>query len=399
MKFEDLDLNDDVLNSLDAMNFKSPTPIQEQAIPIILSGKDLIGCAQTGTGKTAAFLLPIIQNASQKPHKGIDTLIIVPTRELAMQIDQQLQGFGYFVSVTSLAIYGGSDGETWVREKKALTQGADIIIATPGKLISHLRQGRQNFNNLRHLILDEADRMLDMGFYEDIMEIISHLPKKRQTLLFSATMPTKIRKLTQTVLMEPEEINIALSKPAKGVVQAGFLIYEKDKVELVKYLLKDDDMQSVIIFSSTKRKVDEIVRALKKEKLSAVAIHSGLEQKEREEVLNLFKGKKHKILIATDIVSRGIDIDSIEMVINFDVPNDAEDYIHRVGRTARAESTGEAITFINDKDQLGFYKIEELIGNEIRKVALPPHIEEGPKYDPSRFKGKSFRRRPNKKKR
>ncbi len=384
MKFEDLKLNDDILNSLDAMNFKSPTPIQEMAIPIILSGKDLIGCAQTGTGKTAAFLLPIIQNAASKPHDGIDTLIIVPTRELAMQIDQQLQGFSYFVSITSLPIYGGSDGEAWVKEKKALTHGADIIIATPGKLISHLRQGRKSFNNLRHLILDEADRMLDMGFYEDIMEIISHIPKDRQTLLFSATMPTKIRKLSQSVLKNPEEINIALSKPAKGVVQAGFMVYEKNKVELVKYLLKDDDMQSVIIFGSTKKKVDEIVRALKKEKLSASAIHSGLEQKEREEVLNLFKGKKCKILIATDIVSRGIDIDSIEMVINFDVPKDPEDYIHRVGRTARAESTGEAITFISERDQRGFHNIEQLIGSEIRKVKLPPHIENGPEYAPNK---------------
>lgn len=375
MTFKDLALSEDILAGLEAMNFRTPTPIQAQAIPPILAEKDLIACAQTGTGKTAAFLLPIIQRAIEKPHQGIDTLVVVPTRELAMQIDQQLEGFSYFVPVSSRAIYGGSDGQTWVKEKKALTQGSDIIIATPGKLISHLRQGIKSFDYLRHLILDEADRMLDMGFYEDIMEIISYLPKKRQNLLFSATMPPKIHQLGQSVLEAPEEIMIALSKPAEKVVQAAFFVYEKDKIDLVKYLFRDDDMNSVIIFCGTKKKVDQIYRTLKRVGLSVSAIHSGLVQKEREQVLNRFKGKQCKVLIATDIVSRGIDIDSIEMVINFDVPGDAEDYIHRVGRTARAENSGEAITFINRKDRYNFLDIEKLIDKEVRKVKLPTFLE------------------------
>ncbi len=383
MTFKELNLHEDVLNSLEAMNFLEPTPIQQQAIPLILEGHDMIACAQTGTGKTAAFLLPLIQRAVQKPHQGVDTLVIVPTRELALQIDQQLEGFSYFVSVTSRAIYGGSDGETWVREKKALDDGADIIIATPGKLISHLRRQSSVFSHLRHLVLDEADRMLDMGFQEDILEVIANLPEARQNLLFSATMPNKIRQFSKTVLKEPKEINIGLAKPAKNVVQAGFMVHEAHKIELIKYLLRDDDVPSVIVFASTKRKVDEIVRALQQEDLSAKAIHSGLEQSQREEVLNLFRGRKYTILVATDIVARGIDIDSIAMVINYDVPRDAEDYVHRVGRTARADADGEAITFITQEDQYSFYKIEQLIEKEIRKVPLPPHLPNGPEYNPT----------------
>lgn len=366
------------------MGFTKPTPIQQQAIPIIQAGRDIIACAQTGTGKTAAFLLPVINKMIQQRGTGVDTLIIVPTRELAVQIDEAMQGFGYFASVSAIAIYGGTDGKSFEQEKKALTQGADIIIATPGRLIAHLNMGYANFNSLQHLILDEADRMLDMGFSDDINKIITYLPAKRQTLLFSATMPPQIRTLAKKILSNPEEINISLSKPAAGIMQGAYVVYDTQKMELLKGLLKDKKINSILIFSSTKEKVKELERQLQKLGFNISAIHSDLEQNQRNETLRMFKGKKIQTLVATDVLSRGIDIDSIGLVINYDVPGDAEDYIHRVGRTARAETTGVALTFINPDDQMKFKKIEDLIGNEIKKLPLPAHLGEGPEYNPSK---------------
>jgi len=370
----------ELLEGLVSMGFEKPTPIQEQAIPIILNNKDIIACAQTGTGKTAAYLLPVINKLIKKPTEGTNTLIIVPTRELAIQIDEALQGFAYFTPVSSIAIYGGSDGSSYEQEKKALVHGANIIIATPGRLISHLNQGYAKFNSLEHLVLDEADRMLDMGFSDDLNRIISFLPAERQTLLFSATMPPKIRTLANKILKRPEQINIAVSKPAERVIQGVYLVHNTQKIALLKSLLQGKTLKSIIIFSSTKSKVKELEKELLKLRFNAAAIHSDLAQDQRNEVLRGFKNRKLQILVATDILSRGIDIDSIELVINYDVPGDAEDYIHRVGRTARAEATGVALTFVNPADQRKFRNIEQLIGSEIKKIPLPDSLGPAPEY-------------------
>lgn len=382
MKFSDFNFEDSLQEGLDSMGFENPTPIQEQAIPIIQNNKDLIGCAQTGTGKTAAFLLPILNKLAKDPTTTINTLIIVPTRELALQIDQALQGFSYFTSVSSLAIYGGSDGSVFEIEKRALTEGANIIIATPGRLMAHLNMGYVKLDSLETLILDEADRMLDMGFVDDILKITTYLPKQRQTLMFSATMPPKIRTLATKLLQNPEHISIAVSKPAEGVIQGAYLVYDTQKNNLIKSLLEGKDLSSVIIFVSTKLKVKELERDLQKAGLKAKAIHSDLEQPEREEVLRNFRSKKLQILVATDILSRGIDIEDIGLVINYDVPGDAEDYIHRIGRTARAASTGVALTFINEYDQQKFLQIETMLGSEVKKITLPESIGVGPAYTP-----------------
>ncbi len=376
------------MEGLLSMNFNKPTPIQEQAIPIILSNSDIIACAQTGTGKTAAYLLPIINKICKEPCDSVNTLIIAPTRELAIQIDEALQGFAYFAPVSCIAIYGGNDGFSFEQEKKALTQGANVIVATPGRLIAHLNMGYVKIDKLQHLILDEADRMLDMGFSFDISKIISFLPKKRQTLLFSATMPPKIRDLATKILINPQQINIALSKPAEGVMQGAYVVYNTQKMELLKSLLRGKDLASIIIFSSTKDNVKQLEKELLKLKFNVAAIHSDLEQERRNEVLRDYKNKKLQTLVATDILSRGIDIDSIGLVINYDVPGDAEDYIHRVGRTARAESTGVAITFINPEDQRKFKKIEDLIGSEVKKLPLPESLGKGPEYTPEKILAK-----------
>jgi superfamily II DNA/RNA helicase len=361
----------ELIEGLSSMGFEKPTPIQEKAIPVILQNRDLIACAQTGTGKTAAFLLPVINKIMKDHTETVDTLIIVPTRELAIQIDEALQGFSYFTPISSIAIFGGTNGTSYEQEKKALIQGANIIIATPGRLIAHLNQGYVKFKTVKHLILDEADRMLDMGFSDDLNRIISFLPKERQTLMFSATMPPKIRTLASKILQQPVEINIAVSKPAEGVLQAAYMVQNDKKVDLIKYLLAGKKLKTIIIFSSTKHKVKELEKELKKLKMNTSAIHSDLTQDQRNEVLRNFKSKKLQILVATDILSRGIDIDSIELVINFDVPSDAEDYIHRVGRTARAESTGVALTFISPSDRRKFRNIEQLIGSEVKKLPMP----------------------------
>ena len=382
MKFSDFKFEPALQEGLDSMGFDEPTPIQQQAIPIILSNNDLIACAQTGTGKTAAFLLPILNKLAKEPVDTTNTLIIVPTRELALQIEQALQGFAYFTSTSSLAIYGGNDGSAFENEKRSLTSGANIIIATPGRLMSHLNMGYVNFKNIRHLILDEADKMLDMGFVDDILKITTYIPQKRQTLMFSATMPPKIRVLAQKLLVTPEQINIALSKPAEGVSQSAYMVYDAQKNQLIKDLLLEKNLASVLIFSSTRQKVKEIDRDLQQAGLRSRAIHSDLEQNQREEILRSFRNRQTQILVATDILSSGIDIEDIGMVVNYDVPGDAEDYIHRIGRTARAASTGIAITFINDRDQQKFAEIEALIGSTINKLPLPEKFGQAPIYDP-----------------
>ena len=376
------------MEGLDAMGFEKPTPIQQQAIPIIMKDKDIIACAQTGTGKTAAFLLPVINKIIQTKTESIDTLIIVPTRELAIQIDEAVQGLAYFAPVSAIAIFGGNNGSSFEQEKKALTHGANIIIATPGRLIAHLNMGYVNIGNLTHLILDEADRMLDMGFSDDINRIISFLPKKRQTLLFSATMPPKIRTLAAKTLTDPEQINISVSKPAEGVMQAAYMTYNEQKLPLLTELLNGKKIASILIFSSSKEKVKQLERELLRAKFNVAAIHSDLLQDVRTEVLRKFKNKLLQILVATDIMSRGIDIDSIGLVINYDVPRDAEDYIHRVGRTARAETTGVALTFINPEDQRKFKSIEKLIGNEVKKLDTPEHLGPSPQYNPAAYTGR-----------
>jgi superfamily II DNA/RNA helicase len=396
MTFEELGLHDDVLNALGYMNFEKATPIQEQAIPEILKGKDLIACAQTGTGKTAAFILPIIDKLVTRPHKGTNTLVIVPTRELAIQIDQQIQGFSYFTPVHSQTVYGGGDGGGYINEKKALELGVDIVVATPGKLKSHITMGLTNFDHLEHLILDEADRMMDMGFIDDIMQIIKALPKKRQNLMFSATMPPKIRRLVKEILHEPVEINLALSKPAEGVTQQVYLAHDEQKSPLINRVLKaHPEFTSTLIFSSTKKNVFNIVRSLRNQGFQVQGISSDLEQKEREQVLSDFRSRKTPVLVATDVLSRGIDIKDINLVVNYDAPGNAEDYVHRVGRTARSDTKGMAITLVNGKDMRKLVDIESLIGYEIERLPLPEDLGPPPEWRDftKRTKKKPFRKR------
>ncbi len=393
MKFKEFNFSSEVLDGLDAMRFEEATPVQQQTIPVIMQGNDLIACAQTGTGKTAAYLLPVLNELVTDHPKGVTTLILVPTRELALQIDQQLEGFSYFLPVSSIAVYGGNDAGLWDRQKNAIVQGVSVIVATPGRLIQHLSMGYVDMSTIKHLILDEADRMLDMGFHDDIMQIVSTLPKLRQTLLFSATMPPKIRDLSKKLLHNPLEINIAISKPPEGVLQAAYLVFDTQKIALINSLLKGKEVNSVIIFSSTKLKVKDIFKSLRQNGFNVAAIHSDLEQAEREDVMRNFRNRKVEVLVATDIIARGIDVEGIDLVINFDVPNDAEDYVHRIGRTARAKSSGVALTFINDKDQYQFSMIENLLGKEIYKVPLPDGFDEGPEYNPNiRRKSRNFRK-------
>jgi ATP-dependent RNA helicase RhlE len=384
LKFRDFGFVPEVMQGLESMGFDECTPVQELAMPVIWKGEDLIACAQTGTGKTAAYLLPILNRISQERNKGINTLIIAPTRELVLQIDQQIEGFSYFCKVTSLAIYGGGEGAAFDQQKTALVQGVDIIVATPGRLLSHINIKNTNFRSLKHLVLDEADRMLDMGFYDDIMRIVHELPTERQTLLFSATMPPKIRKLAHSILKNPQNINVAISKPADNIIQVAYMTYEHQKIPLIKVLLRDKtDYQSILIFTSRKSNVNGMVRELRRLGFSVDGMNSDLDQKEREKVMLGFRNRDIRILVATNIVSRGIDIENIDLVINYDVPRDSEDYIHRIGRTARAQNSGVAITLISDKDQSDFKKIEELIGNEIIKITPPPEMGEAPVYNPT----------------
>lgn len=381
MTFRDLNLCESVLSAIDYMGFKEPTAIQQFAIPAILNQKDIIACAQTGTGKTAAFILPMLHMLEQKEDNSIATLIIVPTRELAVQIDQEIQGLGYFVSLGSMAIYGGGSGKDWNEQKEALVEGRDIIVATPGKLLSHIAQGYVDFSKLKFLVLDEADKMLDMGFSDDLMQIISKLPTQRQTLLFSATMPPKIRELAKRIQQDPEEVTLSVSKPAEGVSQSVFFTYDQQKVPLIANLLKErEHYSSIIIFTSSKSKVNEIVHGLRRQGFPSRGISSNLEQEQREELLRGFRSKRIRIVVATDVMSRGIDIKEINLVINFDTPFDAEDYVHRVGRTARANTKGEAITLVNEKDMRKLVAIERLIEMEIPRLKLPETLGEGPPF-------------------
>ena len=386
MTFDDFNLDYELLDGLDTMGYTKPTPIQEQAIPVILDNKDIIACAQTGTGKTAAYVLPIIHKILNSNKREIHTLILAPTRELALQIDQQIEGFAYYTDVSSIAVYGGGDGAVWDQQKKAIKKGVDIIIATPGRLISHLSSGAVKMEHLECLVLDEADRMLDMGFYDDIIRIISYLPQKRQTLLFSATMPPKIRTLANTILKNPAQVNIAISKPAEGILQQAYMVYDKQKLNLIKKILKEGNYASVLIFASTREHVKELDRELRHSGITAKAFHSDLVQDEREEIMRAFKSRRLPVIIGTDVLSRGIDVEGIDLVVNYDVPPDPEDYIHRIGRTARASSTGTAITFINDKDQHKFSRIEHLMGKEVSKLPLPDGFGEAPHYNPAMTK-------------
>lgn len=382
MSFVKFNFEASLQEGLDAMGFTKPTPIQEQAIPLIQEGKDLIATAQTGTGKTAAFILPILNKIAKTGSSQLNTLILAPTRELAVQIDQQIQGFAYFLGISSIPIYGGGDGIVWEQQKKALEQGAEIVVATPGRLIALLAGGKINLETLEHLILDEADRMMDMGFSDDILKIVNYLPKNRQTVLFSATMPPKIRKFSQQLLRNPEEINIALGKTAKGITQSSYMVYDNQKEALVKHILSQKEYEAVIIFCSTKDKVKSLYKVLRKD-FEIEAFHSDLEQVEREKIMSAFKNRSLKILVGTDIISRGIDVVGIELVINYDTPSDPEDYVHRVGRTARADSNGEAITFVNEKDKFKYSNIEKLIGMEINKLTIPEHLGAAPVFSSS----------------
>ena len=386
MDFYDLDLNDDVLDALDAMNFTTCTPIQEHTIPPLLEGRDLIGVAQTGTGKTAAYLLPILSMLSDGgfPDDAINCIIMSPTRELAQQIDQAMEGFSYYVPVSSVAVYGGNDGIRYEQERRGLSLGADVIIATPGRLISHISLGNVDLSRTSFIILDEADRMLDMGFYDDIMQIVKQLPENRQTIMFSATMPDKIQKLASSILHDPVEVRLAVNKPAEKIVQTAYICYETQKLGIIKILFQETKPERVIIFSSSKMKVKEIATAFKRMKLNVGEMHSDLEQAERDVVMREFRNGRIDILVATDIVSRGIDIDDIRLVINYDVPRDSEDYVHRIGRTARAGADGCAITFVAVDDQSRFAAIEDFIGREIFKLPLPEELGEAPEYNPKK---------------
>ena len=399
MDFKTFSFDKRLEEGIDAIGFEEATPIQEQVIPMILNGDDVIASAQTGTGKTAAFLLPIIHKiiSGEENHHQVKGLIIVPTRELAVQIDQQMEGFSYFTPVSSIAVYGGTDGISYAQEKKALSDGADVIIGTPGRLIAHFNMGYVKVSDLKYLILDEADRMLDMGFYDDIMKIISYLPEKRQNLMFSATMPNKIRTLAKKVLSNPKEVNIAMSKPAEKILQIAYVVYSKQKIPLVSYLLQSKQLRSVLIFCSTKISAKELAKTLKKKGIKVADIHSDLTQDKREDALRSFKARRINVLVATDILSRGIDIEDIDLVINFDVPNDGEDYIHRIGRTARAEADGVAITLIDEDSQYKFLEIEELLGHPLHKSQVPQELGETPEYNPKKRRPFQKRRFPRKK--
>ena len=385
MTFEETYLNDNILDALYDMHFEEMTPIQERCIPEILDNRDLIGVAQTGTGKTAAYLLPILSMLDDGgfPKDAVNCIIMSPTRELAQQIDQAMQGFGYYLDgISSVAVYGGNDGNRFDQEMKGLKMGADVVIATPGRLLSHIRMGHLDLSRLSFFVLDEADRMLDMGFSDDILQIAKLLPQNHQTIMFSATMPTKIQHLARTLLINPVEVKIAVSKPAEKIQQSAYICYEPQKQGIIRHLFKAGELQRVIIFSGKKDKVKDITRELQHMHINCAPMHSDLSQAERDDVMYRFKSGQVDVLVATDIVARGIDIDDILMVINYDVPRDAEDYVHRIGRTARAQRDGIAITFVSDQDIRYFADIERFLERDIPKNALPEGLGEGPEYKP-----------------
>ena len=396
MYFDELDINDDLLDALDIMNFVECTPIQERAIPLVLEGHDLLASAQTGTGKTAAYLLPVLELLSRggSPENKVNALVLVPTRELAQQVDQLLAGFAYYQDTTWIAIYGGNDGVAFAQQQRALEQGGDIAIATPGRLLSLLRHCKVDLSKVDFLILDEADRMLDIGFYDDIMEIISYLPKERQTLMFSATFPAEVEKLARQVLRNPAEVKIAVSKPAEGITQSVYILHEEQKLALVMDMFAKQERGKGIIFASSKEKVRDLYHTLRRRGLKVAQIHSDLENAERTQTLLDFKNNKIQLLVATDVVSRGIDIDDIEFVINYDVPAQPEDYVHRIGRTARAGARGEGITFVTPKDKPRLDRIEKLLEKSIQRGVLPEEVAKlAPAIDESTLVGEEKKKR------
>ena len=399
MYFTDFDFEDEVLDALDAMRFETCTPIQEQTIQPLMDGRDLIGVAQTGTGKTAAYLLPVLNKLCRGgyPDDAINCVVMAPTRELAQQIDRQLEGFTYFMPISSVAVYGGNDGQRYEQELRGMARGADIIVATPGRLISHINLGNIDLSRVSFFILDEADRMLDMGFYNDIMTIAKQLPKERQTMLFSATMPQEIRKLAANILTDPLQITLSLAKPAEGIAQEAYICHEGQKMGIIKSIFENESTERVILFASRKNKVKDISIALKKRGFNVGEMHSDLGQAERDEIMFRYKSRKIDIIVATDILARGIDIDDIRIVINYDVPRDCDDYIHRVGRTARANTKGRAITFVSVEDQQYFKRIEEFMEQEVPKTALPEELGEAPEYAPNSGRSRGGKRGGNRK--
>ncbi|MBP3303878.1 MAG: DEAD/DEAH box helicase [Muribaculaceae bacterium] len=400
MRFDELELSDDVLDALDAMRFGDCTPIQEQAIPLIFSGRDLIAVAQTGTGKTAAYLLPVIDMLADEPEPtdSVSCIVMSPTRELAQQIDRQLEGFSYYLPISSVAIYGGTDGKEFARQQNGLKSGADVVIATPGRLIAHLQLGGIDLSRVKYFILDEADRMLDMGFFEDIMQIVKHLPSDRQTLMFSATMPPKIQQLAKAILNDPAEVKIAVSRPTEKIAQSACVVYENQKTPVLKHLFRTISDKRVIVFASSKLKVKDLAKSLRKDGWKVGEMHSDLEQERRDEVMLDFRAARLDIIVATDILARGIDIDDISLVVNYDVPREAEDYVHRIGRTARAGAGGAAVTLISESEQGKFGELEKFLGYVVEKRELPEKIGKTPEYNPNRrSKGGSPKRgnRPN----
>ena len=388
MKFSEFDLDPQLLEGIEVLGFEEATPVQAQAIPEILAGKDVIACAQTGTGKTGAYLIPLIDELSRRKSNLSRAIIIVPTRELANQIDQNMEALSYYTGVSSVAIFGGKNAAGFDQQKFAVTNGADVLVATPGRLIIHMALGYMDLSQIEVVILDEADKMLDMGFYDDIMRIIGDLPTERQTLMFSATMPPKIRTLAKKIMKDPIEISLNLSKPAEGINQMAFVCYNDQKIPLLEHLLKERDVDSMIIFASSKISVDEITRKLKSLNYAVKAMHSDKSQEERQNTLRQFKNKEFRILVGTDVLARGIDIDNLSHVLNYDVPLDAEDYVHRVGRTARADSTGEAITFVNPRDMRKLQSIERLIESQIPQPGVPEELGETPGYHPGGGRGR-----------
>ncbi len=412
MYFDELPLEDEILDALWDMHFDECTPVQAETIPVILEGRDVISCAQTGTGKTAAYILPLLNNLMTDNHdpNAVNAIIMAPTRELAQQIDQQMEGFSFYSPFSSVAIYGGNDGNAWDIQKRGLTQGADVVIATPGRLISHTNLYKVDFSKVKYFILDEADRMLDMGFFDDILTIVNQLPKERQTIMFSATMPAELRRLAKGFMHDPVEVNIAISRPPETIRQQAYICYDAKKEALIQHILKERNvvttqlspsmgesegagLSKVIVFAGKKQTVRDLTRALRQAKIDARAMHSDLEQKEREEVMLDFRNGKVGVLVATDIVSRGIDVDDIPLVINYDVPRDAEDYVHRIGRTARAANSGEAITLVGQKDQVFFARIEEFLEKEVEKLPMPSELGEAPEYKPMRKQPKKSGKR------
>ena len=401
MQFDELNLEDSVLDGLYAMNFQEMTPVQELSIPPILEGKDVIACAQTGTGKTAAYVLPVINELSKGgyPESAINAIVMAPTRELAQQIDQQIEGFSYYLPISGVAVYGGTDGIAYAQQERGLLMGADIVIATPGRLIAHLNLGGVDLSHVSFFILDEADRMLDMGFYDDIIQIYKRLPKNCQIIMFSATMPPKIKTLAASIMKDPQEIEIAISKPPESIMQTAYICHEAQKIKILEKHFKESSPKRVIIFSSSKQKVKELAITLQRMKVNVAAMHSDLEQSVREQVMKDFKNGHIDVLVATDVVSRGIDINDISLIINYDIPKDPEDYVHRIGRTARGtEGKGLAITLVSEKEQYDFKTIEKFLGKEVYKIPVDPSLGEAPAYDPEihkqsrmRFRGKGNR--------